>query len=204
MQLLSLELLGMMLLLQPVEMTLEQSKSCSLIQDGEAAAPPPGEPMAAPEDAEPPPVPASSRQRPAGPIGPRAAKPLGEATATRRASISELNVDVAPFGSIRYNLSDNFFRAICQCEGHQHCQRKRTAAAGRHPGQGRPLGALVAWLQSADQYPSRKEHVEAPAAPLEDRQAGREFFQCIDDEETLLNLERDKRDGEPDEPDSVP
>lgn len=175
---------------------------------GEAAAPPPHEPAAVPVDVEPPPVPASYHQRSAGPTGPREAKPIGEAkattTATRRAAISELSVDVAPFGSIRYNLSDNFFRAICHCEGHEHCQRKRTAAAGRHPGQGRPLGALVAWLQSADKYPSRKEHIEAPPAPLEDRREGREFFKYIDDEEELVCLERDKRDGEPDEPDSVP
>ena len=144
-------------------------------------------------------LPAPSKGRPAGPTGPRP-KPKAEA---RRASITELSIDVVPWGIIRYNLSDNFFRAICQCEGHVNCQRKRTAAAGRHPGQGRPLGGLVAWLQSGDKHPSRKEHIEAPAEPLEDRTEGRKLFKDIDDDSTFLSLERDRRPGEPEEPDSI-
>ena len=82
-------------------------------------------------------------------------------------------------GQIRFNLVGSYFKAVCPI--HRNCQRQRTAkgSAGISAvaeGQGRPLGALVAWLQQAQSQATRTEHMAMPAEALARRQAAREWF----------------------------
>ena len=56
-----------------------------------------------------------------------------------------------PYGEIRFNTAGEYL--IAHCAVHEKCHRQRTTRAsdGETPimlGQGRPIGALVAWLQS--------------------------------------------------------
>ena len=109
------------------------------------------------------------------PQNPRAAaQDRAAESAPRAAKVPEEFVIVPGFGEIRYNYR-GFLRAHCPCHGAE-CRRQRQTTRGRKPGSGRPVGALVAWLKSADHFEDQASHVLAPVAPFAERRECREWF----------------------------
>ena len=112
-----------------------------------------------------------------------------------------------PKGELRYNISGKYFMAYCR--KHEYCHRQRTSRASQgqsaaHRGQGRPLGALYAWLCSADEFRTREQHMKARVANLATRQsARRDFLNVTGAPEFSTDCERAKEAEEPDEPPSI-
>ena len=124
----------------------------------------------------------------------------------RATAIPELVLDLGPgLGSVHYNVSGQYFRAHCPCHGDE-CRRQRTARESEtgRAGQGRPIGLLVAWLQSAHAADSKEQHVRMKVAGLSARQEARRFFLGLPGSTDLTDREREKKPGEPDEPVTIP
>ena len=108
-------------------------------------------------------------------------------------------------GELRFNVMGQFIRA--HCPHHDNCTRQRTtreAALASASGQGRPLGALCAWLYTARNFRSKRQHMSAPVASLEERAAARaRFLQSRGAVEFANEHERDRRPDEPEEPSTI-
>ena len=109
---------------------------------------------------------------------------------------------VVPEGDITWYKKRNDFYAHCKC-GHEPCCRPRTSMEPvnklHSPGQGRPLGALLAWLRLGSGS-SRDEHKFFTFPTLEQRQAARNFMLSDARFAPLLQQERKQYPGEPEEP----
>ena len=111
-----------------------------------------------------------------------------------------------PVGRIRLYRSGDF---VAECgrraEHGAKCRLTRcnrgSAVPGRE-GKGRPLGALLAWLDCPAGVGSQHEHVHACWPTLVQRQAAREVLVASTDPSVvaLLGHERKRRDGETMEP----
>ena len=114
---------------------------------------------------------------------------------------------VAMFDSheIHYNVNGKYFRAHCSV--HEGCRRQRTIREStfsfHNQGQGRPLGLLAAWLQSATDYPDKASHGKARVSALGERKTAREAFKKCANVQVFFDFERTKRDDEDSEPDNI-
>ncbi|CAE7266395.1 unnamed protein product [Symbiodinium sp. CCMP2592] len=108
-------------------------------------------------------------------------------------------------GTLRYYPQHAYVTAFCS--HHLDCRRSRTVkarAAARTPaqrGQGRCLGALCAWLQKHAQYADQNEHVHHCFPTAEERCAARDqLYAESGGKEFASNCERERREGEDEEP----
>ena len=107
-------------------------------------------------------------------------------------------------GALRYSLTERWFKAACP--RHTNCFRQRTAKSSSglsawSEGQGRPLGSLVSWLQTADRYETRTEHMAAPTQSFVSRQEARMWFlRHAGAEQFSADHERERHPGENLEP----
>ena len=101
-------------------------------------------------------------------------------------------------GELRYN-ERGFIRAVCKV--HPNCQRQRQVTQGRSA-PGRPIGALVHFLRTADAYPDRTQHCCSSIGSHSDRLRSRQWFQSLAtaSSQEFLALERAKEPNEPEEP----
>lgn len=106
-----------------------------------------------------------------------------------------------PGGEIRYYSGIRRFAAWCHIEAHgRRCRREKVAYGGRHGAQGRPLGFLMAWLATGENYEGQAEHMGYEIAiGFEARRVGRATLADIGGSEMLFAHERPAREGE-DEP----
>ena len=118
-----------------------------------------------------------------------------------------------PGGIIRFFFADSRFEAVCSNGNHltaagSECRLTRTAhASDTEPACGRPLGLLVAWLSQAFDKATRDEHrcpFNICSISLRDRQDGRRVLEGSPAGLRMLEQERERRDGEPEEPADVP
>ena len=122
--------------------------------------------------------------------------------------VTELHMSLGNVGELRFNLTESFFKACCPNPAHHGCHRRRTAKAAKDwapnpwaSGQGRPIGALVAWLREASNFSDRSSHMAAPAASFADRQEARTWFMRHAGASTFAgDHERPLRGGEGAEP----
>ena len=115
-------------------------------------------------------------------------------------------------GLIKYYATTKSF--VAECTWHARCDkcaRTRTAvgalrvradAVGPRAGMGRPIGHLVAWLMDVPMVAARNYHVHEFQPTLLQRQQARDVFAALPspDVAVMLSMERELRDGEPDEP----
>lgn len=121
----------------------------------------------------------------------------------RRPGTCELRFGLLDLGEIRYNIAGDFFRAHCSCLAHGPlCTRRRAAfeAASGTGGQGRPLGLLVHWLQTAEQFASKEAHMKATAGSHNARAEARTLFEAFESSAEFATHERACRAGKPEEP----
>lgn len=136
--------------------------------------------------------------------------PAAEAARLRQRGHGQAIV-VFPFGRISYYASKHAFEAVCMIPEHGKCVLTRTSRARSGtedhaiPKGGRPVGLLAAWLRRADQCHTKDEHwtPELLRSLHADRLAGREFVRAAQTGEELLSLERPRKEGEPEEPESL-
>ena len=133
------------------------------------------------------------------------------------------DVDVRGDGKchLRYDTKLKILSAHCCSEAHgDRCRMNRTCNASAsisREGQGRPLGALLAWMatECESQSPSQREHSLASQSPYYHAEPGlrpevrARWRQWLYDQypEVALEvseLERPRRDGEPEEPEGFP
>ena len=91
------------------------------------------------------------------------------------------------------------FYAVCGVASHGSCIKTKTAKDGPKRGQGRPLGFLSAWLRCGPACANKAEHMPKKVS-LEQRQAGRDMVMVSKNARTFLELEREQKLGEPEEP----
>lgn len=123
----------------------------------------------------------------------------------RRAPVTEYKIDVGEH-SLQFNITGQYFRA--HCAQHEACRRQRTACAstmgGRYnSGQGRPIGLLVDWLERADMFASKADHMKDRARSQDHRSAARQRFKALSGSDTFLREEREQDDDEYSEPDEI-
>ena len=122
----------------------------------------------------------------------------------RRLRINEYTIQVGTH-EIHYNVNGEAFRAHCSV--HQGCKRQRTARSSQfsfhNKGQGRPLGLLMAWLESADQFPDKQSHMKAHAHDFAQRRPARARFKALPGSKTFLDQEREQGDSEYSEPEDL-
>ena len=122
----------------------------------------------------------------------------------RKTPLSEFLVD---YGSheIHYNRNGEYMRA--HCSQHVDCRRQRTVKPSKfafhNRGQGRPIGLLTAWLDSAASFETREDHVKARPAPLADRKIGRQKFKGTQEGLDFLKFERDQSQDTESEPEDI-
>ena len=94
-------------------------------------------------------------------------------------------------------------RAHCHDPRHGAvCRRQRQVTLGPRCS-GRPVGALVSWLQDAANCDSHQEHVSKVTAGHQQRLEARQWFsQTVPGAGSLLAFE-ESQNGGPDEPDHV-
>lgn len=110
-------------------------------------------------------------------------------------------------GELRYNVTSDFFRAHCPHHG-ANCARRRAAFESNSEragssGQGRPLGLLIHWLQTANQFDSRESHIKARVGSHADRIAARAFFNTVAGAGEFSCYERKCGRGELEEPERI-
>ena len=134
----------------------------------------------------------------------RARRPRAAEIIASAPGVSEQVIDVPAFGQIRYNPSFSFMRAVCTFHG-KDCRRQRTLVRNNlRPGQGRPLGLLMNWLQKAADFESADEHKRMGVGSFADRQEARRIFAGLEGSDAFLDKERGRLGGEGDEPRTLP
>ena len=104
-------------------------------------------------------------------------------------------------GSIHFYRSNFSFEVVCADPRHgRRCTRTRTSIPGRRPGQGRPLGYLVAWLADGREHDNREGHQTAKRFEYAMRALCRDVFSHAAGSELLLAEEREPEPGEGEEP----
>lgn len=125
--------------------------------------------------------------------------------AERAAKVPEMVIDLEAngiAGDIRWNAR-GFMRAHCHFHGGQ-CRRQRQTTPGRS-GAGRPIGSLVHWLRSAENYKDQISHVVALPGTFLQRSCARELFESVPGCQTFLDLERPQLSSEESsEPSKIP
>ena len=120
----------------------------------------------------------------------------------RRAPTVQDHLQVPGLGQLRYSPFDGYLRAFC--EKHNNCQRQRTCKpSDRKVQQGRPIGALIAWMRCGEDCATRDEHQKAHPSH-EARCSARHLFKTLPDWNTWANYERPRREAEPEEPALAP
>jgi len=123
----------------------------------------------------------------------------------RRVAMSEYTM---AFGDheLHFNLTGQYLRAHCSLHG-EGCRRQRTVNPSKfafhNRGQGRPIGLLTSWLESASKFATRNEHVKASSASLASRKESRNRFKGFKGARQFLTFERAKAEGEESEPDDI-
>jgi len=126
-----------------------------------------------------------------------------------RASKCEREV-VVEHGFLRFYCPASGKRFIvAHCGMHLSCRLTRTLLGSERQGregQGRPIGLALAWLQEHHKYISGHDHVHTAEMPsFEARRQARENGKEIPEVQWLMdNAERPQRDGEEEEPQTVP
>ena len=117
---------------------------------------------------------------------------------------------VVQCGEIRFWPASQRFGAFSHDPRHRSeavCRKeKRSGTSARNPGQGRPLGYLMAWSQRHGEWESAREHMDNSfIIPMPDRQVGREMLASLSGSRVLFERERPKvAADEPDEPTEHP
>eukprot|EP00439_Symbiodinium_sp_Y106_P000053 s2240_g1.t1 len=98
-----------------------------------------------------------------------------------------------PGGELHYYPRTKQLCATCRCPAHLDgdCRRWRTMRKGPRA-DGRPVGLLVAWIQSTSKYKSRTEHFLAGSLHVLNRQhchEAREYFRTLSGSDLILNEE---------------
>ena len=101
--------------------------------------------------------------------------------------------------------------ATCDCGHGKACTRQRTLlerkeGARPKPAQGRPLGFLCAWRRRGKLAccSARNAPQKFQTLPRQERETAREAFKLVPGAQDLLDYERDRRPGEPEEPPGNP
>ncbi|CAE7782838.1 unnamed protein product [Symbiodinium sp. CCMP2592] len=135
-------------------------------------------------------------------------------TVARRRPQPTTVVVLPGLGEIRYNTEQRNFVAVCKKPEHAsseeaECKKTRTVNPTKrgfaNPGQGRPLGLLVAWLRQASDCACSKDHKDGIVKVTKaDRKAARQFFyeNCAG-ARSIAEYERAKDDGESSEPEVI-
>ncbi len=139
------------------------------------------------EEPEPPPV----------PVAPRVIKDAAD----------RIYFNISGAGRIVYYISRQEFYAECPLRGTQHhrlCRRIRTAKpsvfSARHA-QGRPLGHLMCWIQSASQHANSDSHKTCFHSTYAERKAARQALKLLPGSHVLFARERPLSAEEDSEPD---
>ena len=135
--------------------------------------------------------------------------PVVREPASQRASVVARRIPTAQdhfavpgVGQLRYSPIDGYLRAFCA--RHTNCQRQRTCkSSDRKVQQGRPIGALIAWMRCGADFGTRDEHQRAQPSH-EARCSARELFKTLPDWNTWAEYECPRRASEPEEPVQAP
>ena len=134
---------------------------------------------------------------------PPAAHPEGHAKAAPRRGGGRTGQETlrfaAPSGSIVWYAHSQDMTAFCSAPGHVECRKTRTARPGIRPGQGRPLGFLMAWLEKGHEHVDQQSHVHHCRVTHEERRDGRLLLMQQAGWEEIANKERPQRGDEPEE-----
>ena len=115
-------------------------------------------------------------------------------------------------GELVWNDAMTSLNAHCPNAAHctqGHCHTDRSLTDGRKAGQGRPLGFLLAWLFEHAACATKDLHQDlkkslGQAFGLQKRRDARDWARAQGGAyDELFGKERPRRDGEPDEPDSI-
>ena len=109
-------------------------------------------------------------------------------------------IKISALGELRYHKKTK--NIVAHCSAHEDdCRRSRTTVGNsRRPGQGRPIGLLVAWLRDPDSHGEGRFLVHNHA----DRKAAREYYNKLPGAEQFGNNERKQDAGEEEEPKQIP
>ena len=112
-------------------------------------------------------------------------------------STTAIGVEIPGVGKIEYLEAEQRFKATCaKCQ----CARRRNAWEGSMEGQGRPLGALMAWLQACADGDDWWEHKAKGGYEYDDRKAARDELLLWDQHLVLFAKEVDAHLGHAIEP----
>lgn len=124
----------------------------------------------------------------------------------------EIYKDGRLVGELAFNHVGTNLNAHCHHPAHAvrgNCHTDRLVTGGRRPGQGRPLGFLVAWLLEQGAHEDKESHqqmksVLGSAAGFVQRQQARQWLREQGTFDDLFALERPRRDAEGSEPEVCP
>ena len=121
----------------------------------------------------------------------------------RKAKIPEIPFILPDgLGELRYNTVSQFMRA--HCPYHDKCTRQRQTTPGRH-GAGRPIGALISWLEKGATLKDKARHMAVPTPFFSERCKARDKFNTWRRSEEFAAYERPKYSVETgDEPKQIP
>lgn len=146
---------------------------------------------------------------PVDPVAPDVPPPP-EVPRERQGPDDRVYLDVGGGGRLVYYKTRQEFYAECPLRGTGHqrnCRRSRTSRSSenmRRPGQGRPLGLLLAWLESAEQHDTSDSHKVLFHTTHEDRKNARQFLKTLPGSDALFEYERHLEPGEDSEPEQEP
>ena len=111
-----------------------------------------------------------------------------------------------PLGDLVFYPQSKRVTAFCVNPAHKDCRRSRSIEASDNawrPGQGRPIGHLMAWLRLGQAIDTREAHVRFCHPSLADRRSGRREFNEIAGAAQFADCERRRREDEEEEPTDI-
>ena len=114
---------------------------------------------------------------------------------------------VSPLGIIRFYDKGKRFEATCpradHVSGGKPCRFTRYSKANKNLAKGRPLGFMMAWLEAGRYMANHREHIDPLALSSlgrADRIRCRGLVNALPGGPVMLDKERPRRAGEPEEP----
>ncbi len=122
-----------------------------------------------------------------------------------RSTINRTVFEVSSFGELHYYHTSEQMVAFCALRSCSHpgCRKQMTTNPKKKGASGRPIGALVAWLQMGHEHETKLSHLRSCIPTYQERVEARKLFESLPGADSFAKYEKKKGVHEDSEPKTV-